>query len=560
MPSVFSLQLAEPARDASSFALGQGKMRRSTRVGQFPPSLRLAELRPNRQTDPGNGLSERLTATQSSFHGMARALSKHPGVYIFRNSEGQPIYVGKAKSLSPRIRSYFYKSHDGDIKLSHLLASASRIETIVTNTEEEALSLENTLIKQMRPRYNVLLRGDKSYPYIKLAVGKHNVEVTVTRRKDADHAIYYGPFFPASLAHQIVRIIWRYFLPSGPAPFVIQCAPGKSVEVSSDKLKAGVDGVSGPRAYNKNGQMVRRLLEGRTSDAISKFSRRMILSSDGRRFEEATRYRHCIGILKLLREHGKAASILGGDIDIIGICHAAPWTALTIFQFRSDEIVSRYDLIGKNPEHCSGNVLLLALLEWLYRSSSSTYLEIVALVSAQRRKVMGQRLLSESGKEVRIRRPTTAPLRAWEKIANKNAQALLEEWVKGPRPRIARIRDKNDAQYRLSSACLDGWQWAGLGGCWKRRNKRATLQSGPWERPPFVAMRRSSYVPTTPSDFVFRRLPRSVPDRDSASPGPGNFAHSRPESADVDMVQRNPPGREARAGDCAYGIWSLGTV
>lgn len=351
----------------------------------------------------------------------ATAFLNQPGVYIFRNSDEQPIYVGKAKSLNHRLRSYFYKAGRSNIKLLHLLASARSVETIVTNTEGEALSLENRLIKQMRPRYNVLLRDDKTYPYIKLAATGPGVEVTITRRKQADGALYYGPFFPASLAHQITRLIRRCFLATRQAPLVMDHAIGRSIRRRKEKLKGGPNG--GLRHETEKVRKIRRLVEGHIDDAVIDFSHQMVLASDARRFEEAARYRHYIGVLKQLREHTKAANIPEGDTDIVGICRRGPWMALTIFKFRSVEIADRCDLIAKSRGRSSCK-LLCSSLSSLY-SCSLAPPDIVTPVSRRQRKIVEQALSSAGRRSVRIRASTAGRLRAWERIANKNAQASL---------------------------------------------------------------------------------------------------------------------------------------
>ena len=142
----------------------------------------------------------------------AEALPAQPGVYIFKDEAGRPIYVGKAKSLRHRVRSYFQESRPADAKRDRMLEAAHDLETILVDNEKEATALENNLIKQFKPRYNVLLRDDKTYPYIKLTLGERFPRVYVTRRLKKDGAVYYGPYFPASLAYRIVDLIHRRFL------------------------------------------------------------------------------------------------------------------------------------------------------------------------------------------------------------------------------------------------------------------------------------------------------------------------------------------------------------
>src|SRR6266496_3041577 len=141
-----------------------------------------------------------------------RTLPISPGVYMYKNAEGEVIYVGKAKSLRARLRSYFVVGASDDAKTGSLLREAVDVEYIVVDNEHEALALENNLIKQKKPRYNILLRDDKTYPYIKLTIADRYPRVYVTRRLKKDGSQYFGPYFPANLAYRVVDVIHRHFL------------------------------------------------------------------------------------------------------------------------------------------------------------------------------------------------------------------------------------------------------------------------------------------------------------------------------------------------------------
>src|SRR3954468_17506597 len=141
-----------------------------------------------------------------------RTLPTSPGVYLYKNAEGQVIYVGKAKSLRARVRNYFTDEAMADSKTGTLMREAVDVEYIVVDNNGEALALENNLIKQHKPRYNILLRDDKTYPYVKLTLGERSPRVYVTRRLKKDGSEYYGPYFPANLAYRIVDLIHRHFL------------------------------------------------------------------------------------------------------------------------------------------------------------------------------------------------------------------------------------------------------------------------------------------------------------------------------------------------------------
>src|SRR5512132_542528 len=141
-----------------------------------------------------------------------RTLPTRPGVYLYKNADGEVIYVGKAKSLRARVRSYFVVGASEDAKTGSLLREAVDVEYIVVDNEHEALALENNLIKQKKPRYNILLRDDKTYPYIKLTAGERYPRVYVTRRLRKDGSQYFGPYCPANLAYRVVDVIHRHFM------------------------------------------------------------------------------------------------------------------------------------------------------------------------------------------------------------------------------------------------------------------------------------------------------------------------------------------------------------
>src|SRR4029450_2712106 len=135
-----------------------------------------------------------------------------PGVYLYKDADGAPIYVGKARSLRSRVRSYFQDSRDLDPRLYQMLQSTADADFVVPHTEGEALALENNLIKQHKPRYNILLRDDKTYPYIRLTINEAFPRAMITRRVRKDGAYYAGPFFPGGLARKTLRLIERFFL------------------------------------------------------------------------------------------------------------------------------------------------------------------------------------------------------------------------------------------------------------------------------------------------------------------------------------------------------------
>src|SRR5437868_11576416 len=196
-----------------------------------------------------------------------RTLPVGPGVYLYKNPEGAVIYVGKAKNLRARVRNYFVEGVDYEAKTGSLLREATDIEYIIVDNEKEALALENNLIKQKQPRFNILLRDDKTYPYIKLTMSERYPRVYVTRRLRRDGSLYYGPYFPTSLAYKTADLIHRHFLvPSCTVDLTRYHARPCLQYYIKRCLGPCVEGLTAPEAYGEAVRDVKALLEGRHSD------------------------------------------------------------------------------------------------------------------------------------------------------------------------------------------------------------------------------------------------------------------------------------------------------
>src|SRR5579863_9656101 len=214
-----------------------------------------------------------------------------PGVYLYKDAGGRVIYVGKAKILRHRVRSYFSEDKLGDIKTGTLISEARDVDYILVDNEKEALALENNLIKQYKPRFNILLRDDKTYPYVKLTNERYP-RVYVTRRLRKDGATYYGPFFPANLAHRLVHFIHRSFLVPSCKVDLTRYHPKPCLQYHIHRcLGPCVEGLTTVEEYSAAVRDTRLFLEGRHSDLARGIRRRMQQASDEMRFEEAASLR-----------------------------------------------------------------------------------------------------------------------------------------------------------------------------------------------------------------------------------------------------------------------------
>src|ERR1035437_2402308 len=210
-----------------------------------------------------------------------------PGVYLYKDGAGRVIYVGKAKILRNRVRSYFSEDKLADIKTGTLISEARDIDYIEVDNEKEALALENNLIKQYKPRFNILLRDDKSYPYIKLTQEKYP-RVYVTRRLRKDGSIYFGPYFPANLAYRLVHFIHRHFLVPSCKVDLTRYHPKPCLQYHIHRCMGPcVEGLTTDDAYGRAVRDVRLFLEGRHADLSAELRARMEAASEATRFEEA---------------------------------------------------------------------------------------------------------------------------------------------------------------------------------------------------------------------------------------------------------------------------------
>src|SRR5712672_2901212 len=216
-----------------------------------------------------------------------RTLPAQPGVYLYKNAAGEVIYVGKAKSLRHRVRSYFQEGvGEANAKTGSLLRAAVDVEYIVVGNEKEALALENNLIKQKQPRFNILLRDDKTYPYVKLTLGERFPRVYVTRRLRKDGSSYYGPYFPANLAYRIVDLIHRHFLVPSCKVDLNRFHPRPCLQYYIGRcLGPCVESLTTPEIYAEAVRDVQLFLEGRQTDLSRSLRFRMERAANDQQFE-----------------------------------------------------------------------------------------------------------------------------------------------------------------------------------------------------------------------------------------------------------------------------------
>jgi len=357
----------------------------------------------------------------------ADALPAQPGVYVFKDEKGKPIYVGKAKSLRARVRSYFQDSRSADDKRDLMLDAAHDLETILVDNEHEAMALENNLIKQYKPRYNILLRDDKSYPYIKFTAYERFPRVYVTRRVKKDGSVYYGPYFPANLAYRIVDFIHRHFLVPSCYVDLTREHPRPCLQFYIKRcLGPCAKGLTTPERYAEAARDARLLLEGRESDLVRSLHGRMADSSNRLEFEDAARYRDQIRTLEELRERQKMAANSGEEADILGFHQEGPLVAVNLFHLRGGRVLDRREFFWEDLEEFNAPEFFSSLLKQIYLDQQYLPGEIHTPADFEDREALEEILSEQRGRAVRIITPQAGPKRALAELVARNARHSFE--------------------------------------------------------------------------------------------------------------------------------------
>jgi excinuclease ABC subunit C len=279
-----------------------------------------------------------------------RTLPTQPGVYLYKNAEGEVIYVGKANNLRSRVRSYLLEASQANAKTGSLMREAVDIDYILVANEHEALALENNLIKQRKPRFNILLRDDKTYPYVKLTLADRFPKVFVTRRLRKDGSAYYGPYFPGNLAYRVVELIHRSFLLPSCKVDLSRYHPRACLQYYIHRcLGPCVEGLTTPDAYKQAVRDAQLFLEGRHAELERTLTARMMAAADAEQFEAAARLRDQLSTVHQLQEKQRIATAeLDDDADVFGYHFEDGSLAVNLFHMRNGKIVDRREFFWED--------------------------------------------------------------------------------------------------------------------------------------------------------------------------------------------------------------------
>ena len=390
-----------------------------------------------------------------------RTIPTSPGVYLYKNAEGEVIYVGKAKNLRSRVRSYFLQGRIEDAKTGSLLREAVDVDYIVVDNNKEALALENNLIKQKKPRFNILLRDDKTYPYVKLTLGELFPRVYVTRRLRKDGSLYFGPYFPANLAYRIVDLIHRNFLVPSCNVDLSRFHPRPCLQFYIKRcLGPCVQGLTTPEAYQEAVHDVQMFLEGKQTDLARSLKQRMERAAADERYEQAAKYRDLISTIDQLQERQRIAAAEGDDADVFGYHYENHMLAINLFHMRGGRVLDRREFFWEDippefaelaTEETDGvpakagefqpGVFLSALVKQLYIDQQYVPRSIYVPVDFEDREMLEELLSEKCGKRVHIAVPQRGDKRSLIDLAGNNAKQSFDQRFRVLKPATRAIQE-----------------------------------------------------------------------------------------------------------------------
>jgi excinuclease ABC subunit C len=399
-------------------------------------------------------------------HEKIRSIPTLPGCYLYKNAEGAVIYVGKAKNLRARVRSYFLEAAKANAKTGSLMREAVDIEYITVGNEREALALEDSLIKQRQPRYNILLRDDKTYPYIQLTMKDRFPKVFVTRRLRRDGSAYFGPYFPSSLAYRLVELIHRSFLIPSCSVDLSRYHPRACLQYYLKRcLGPCVEGLTTPEAYKQAIRDVQLFLGGKAGELEAELTRRMEEAAAAELYEAAARLRDQIITVHQMQEKQRVASAEDEDADVFGFHYENGMLAVNLFHMRSGKIVDRRDMfwedlpelldeeaddrpktveveavVSEAAKDFSATAFFSSLLKQIYLGNAYVPRTVLVPVDFADRTVLAELLTERTGHKIEILAPQRGEKRSLVDLVCLNAKQSYDQRFRVLQPSIKAIQ------------------------------------------------------------------------------------------------------------------------
>jgi excinuclease ABC subunit C len=385
-----------------------------------------------------------------------RKLPAAPGVYLFRDEKGEVLYIGKAKSLRPRVRSYFQQGWESRATIRQLPDRVADVEVIVTGSEVEALHLEQNLVKRHRPPFNVRLRDDKSFPYIAVTVEDEYPRVMFTRERHRRGVVYFGPYANAKKVRETLDVLNRVFpyRPcEGPKPGRHSGIP--CLDYHIDRCLAPCVGYVSKDDYRRIIDSVIEFLSGETRPILRELERKMKKAAAEERFEEAARYRNRLFAVTHLAERQAADKRAVGTIDVIGIAAEGDRAAVQVFPLRDGRLIDRYGFHLENVGGQDTATLLEAFALEYYGSSPAVPPQIVVPRGSGDTEALAEFLSQRRGSRVEVRAAERGEKRRLQELATENARLALEsEAALAERKRAQRVEALEELREALNLESL----------------------------------------------------------------------------------------------------------
>ena len=366
---------------------------------------------------------------------IADLLPESPGVYIFKDAGGNVLYVGKAASLRSRVRSYFLESSWVNAKTGSLAREIADLETILVGNEREALALEHNLIKLYRPKFNVMLRDDKTYPYIKFTAAEKYPRVYFTRRIKKDGSLYFGPYFPAGLARRILHFVHKRFLVPSCTVDLTRSHPRPCLQYYIKRcLGPCVTGLTTDDRYAEAARDVRLFLEGRRHDLIKSLEARMTSAAEKEQFEQAAAYRDLLRTLEDIEERQRIAAAHGDDTDVLAYYAEPPLVAANLFHLRGGRVVDRREFYWEDLDEFDPKEFVPSLLKQLYLEAEYLPKAIHVPIDFEDRELLEQTLAERAGHKVEIFTPQRGSKRSFLDLVESNAKHSFEQRFRVMKP------------------------------------------------------------------------------------------------------------------------------
>ncbi len=374
---------------------------------------------------------------------------ERPGVYLYKDAKAQVIYIGKAASLRSRVRSYFQESRARDPKTDALVGQIRDVDYIVTGNELEALILESNLVKKHRPRYNIILRDDKHYPFLRLTANEDFPRLVVARRVQKDGAAYFGPFYPATAMRQTLRLV-RQLFPLRTCRIKIDgTLPRPCLQYYIHRCNAPCTGWETREGYAKTVREVQRFLEGRSDDLAMELTREMEAAAGDLKFERAAGLRDQIQALNTVREHQKIISTEEADQDIVGVVRQGADACVQLFFVRKGRLMGRESFFFDRVSGRSSGEILSAFVRQFYARDVTAAPEILLSEEPPEASLTAEWLGRRRGGRVELHAPQRGKKRELVAMAEENAALALQTHLLARGNRLQVVLDELERALNL---------------------------------------------------------------------------------------------------------------